>query len=667
MLEPGTIDEPAAAPLDRGLPYRARPKALIVAVAAIAAGPVLATGVAEAATRGATSPPDRNTLTVKRGQTVTISSTRRLRELRIEAGGAIAAPSGHSLSLVVNGREIGSKLDSLYDDDGIATAIAAGTYRGDVVIDVATENVVSYNDRSWPFRQALYVGPGGVDTGRSVLPAVTGGTVRDSFARGITVLSEGQAFDGVYVSGATYRLTAPRFRFNGNGRCDFIGYGSAIVATDGGTLVVDGARIDNTGVVRTAVVADGGASVVVKNSRIRTRDGEPPAEYENTGDTSFMMTCPWMLGIYGTVRSTNLVGTETKATYLNTSVVNDNWGLLSVDGGKDCTLVAVNCRLRHTGTSGYGTYAIGHVTEHLLGNVFDVATYASIIWGGASLHYGDSSPEIVRKLNEENALGLTRQDIASVRRQSTVVNSRRFGFMWQSTGPLLIDGGTQITTRETVFLSKATASAVTVDGSQGARLSTRNGVIYQLMDNDNPGHVDSDDTPWSTVYTASYVQPTDPADKSSSFDPAVAHTTDASGSFSDIELHGDFYNGVLGGGVGGLQGMNLVLTFTGARVHGVISASTAVHEQSPIGFSNYEQLGVVRNTPSAVVNNGVLVTLAGASRWHVTGTSYLSALTIGPKASIVGPDGTAPTMTVDGAATTITPGKSYTGAIKLSV
>ncbi|MET7571955.1 hypothetical protein ABZT04_26135 [Streptomyces sp. NPDC005492] len=656
-------DRPAGtSPMDREFTYRARNRALLVAVAGLAVPTLAVPSVAQAATGSGTR------ISVASGETLELTETTRTHVLSVAEGGVIAAPDGYSLSLTVDGVEAGSKLDDLYDGDGIVTHIAAGTYRGDVVITVAAANTITYNSRSWPIRQALYSDADGVDKTRSVLAAVSGGRVRDTSATGLRLVSRGEAFNGVYVAGGSYELKSPRIRFDGNGRCDFIGYGSAVVGTGEGTLlVVDDALIDNRGVVRTGVIADAGATVLVKNSTIKVADGVLPSDYEDTGDTSFMMTCPWLLGVYGTVRATNLLGTDTKATYLNTSITNENWGLLSVDSGKNCTLVAVNCSLRHTGTSGYGTYAIGNTTEHLLGNDWDVATYASILWGAAGLHYGDSSPAVVKALNDSLSLGLSSQDIASVRTRRSHVNSRRFGFMWQSTGPLLIDGGTQVTTRETMFLSKAVASAVTVDGSQGARLKPANGVLYQLMDNDNPGHVNVTGYPWTANYTASYTQPTDPAVKSTTFDPTTAHTTDATGTFTDIALKGDFYNGVLGGGVGKLQGMNLVLTFTGCTVEGVISASTAVHNVSTISKANFEQLGVVDNTASPVVNNGVIATVGSGSTWTVTATSYLSALTLASDASVVAPSGKTVTLTVDGATTAITPGTSYSGALTLTV
>ena len=651
---------------DRQVPMRARPRALLVAVAALTA-PVLAPTVARAASGSASSNAAAK-ISVGAGETLVIEQTTRVQNLTIAAGGSIAAPTGYTLSLVVNSVEVGSVLDGLYDDDGIATYIAAGTYQGDVVIDVAAENTVTFNSLTWPIRQALYVDANGVDSSKSVLDAVHGGQPRDTYANGLKIVSNAEAFNGVYVAGGSYQLTNPHIDFTGNGRCDFIGYGAGIVATGSSTtLTVDGAQINNQGVVRAGIIAEGSSTVVVKNSTINVADGVLPDGYEDTGDTSFMMTCPWLLGVYGTVRATNLLGTGTKATYINTSITNENWGLLSVDSGSNCILVAVNCDLQHTGTSGYGSYAIGNTTEHFLGNTYNVATYAAIMWGAASVHYGDSSPAVVGDLNSALSLGLSADDIRSIRTRSTTINSKRFGFMWQSTGPLLIDGGTQVKTRETVFLSKASASAVTVDGSQGASLQPANGVIYQLMDNDNPGHVNSTGTPWTTVYTASYTQPTAAAVKSTSFDPTAAHSTDASGTFSDIKLEGDFYNGVLGGGVGKLQGMNLVLSFTRSKIEGVVSASTAVHNVSTVGKSNFDQLGVVNNTASPVVNNGVIVSLAGGSQWRVTGTSYLSSLTLDATSYISATGGRRVTMTVSGTETAITPGSSYTGAITLTV
>ena len=643
--------------------YRARPRALLVATAAMVMSPLLGSAsVARAATGG-----DVRTIHVGSGETLTISSTRSVSCLVIEDGGQLAAPDGYSLTVTVDGIEVGSMLTGLYDRDGIPTYIAAGTYSGDVVITVASANTVTYNSRSWPFRQAVFVDADGVDAGKSVLAAVRGGQLRDTFARNVSLTSRGEAFNGFYVAGGAYTLTSPSIRFVGNGRNDFCGYGAAVYATGAGTaLRVDGADIRNKGVVRTAVVADGSSTVVVKDSTLSCEDGILPEGYENTGDTTFMMTCPWLLGMYGNVRTTNLLGQGTKATYLNSAVLVENWGVLSVDAGRNCVLTAINSVLRSTGTDGYGSYGIGNVTEHFLGNRVNVGSYIMINFGAAGTHYGDSSSAAVRELNEEYGLGLSEADIRSVVPQRSYLHSRKFGWMWQAVGPVVIDGGTTATSEQTMFLSKAAQSSVAVDGSGGATVTPANGVLYQLMDNDNPGRVNVTDKPWSAVYTKPYVEPTAPATKSTTWDPTADNSTDARGVFSNIRLEGDFYNSVLGGGNANLQGKNLVLDFDRVVVKGTISASTAKHRVSTIDFSNYEELGVVTNTPAPVVNNGVIVSLQGTSTWEVSGTSYLSSLTVGYGSKVVSAEGGAATVTVDGTAVTPAPGTTYTGAITVT-
>jgi hypothetical protein len=81
---------------------------------------------------------------------------------------------------------------------------------------------------------------------------------------------------------------------------------------------------------------------------------------------------------------------------------------------------------------------------------------------------------------------------------------------------------------------------------------------------------------------------------------------------------------------------------------------------------NATYLGDLVNTPAPAVNNGVIVTLSGGSVWTVAGTSYITSLTI-EDAQIVAPEGKKVKMTVNGKATKIESGKTYTGDIVLSI
>jgi hypothetical protein len=628
---------------------------------------ILAVGTATAATAlwtpastaaAATAATSVRKISVGADETVEIAETTRVQLLSIAGGGSLTAPDGYSLTMTVDGVETGAVLPTTYAP---AALIAPGTYRGDIVLTVAADNPVTWFNLVFPIRQALYVGADGVVKARSALAGVTGGQVTDAYARNIAITSTGEAFNGVYVAGGgAYTLDRPRIAFDGNGRCDFVGYGAGIVGTGSGTtLVVDGADIHSKGAVRPAVVADDGANVIVKNSRIRTRNGVLPDDYQASVFPAYMMSAPWMLSISGNNRATNCLGTNTRATYINSTVASESWGVLSTDSDNNAQLTAIASTLTNTGDDGYGTYADGTATVRFLGTAFDVASYAAISTGG-DVVFGDSSRERVAQLNTDLELGLTARELAAIPVRRTTVNSRRFGVMWHQRGGGSVDisGGTVLDTAETTFLDKGQQVTITVDGSEGARLNPRNGILLQMMENDDPGPVVTNGVPYNTgVYT----EPTSDPVKDTSFDVSAAHDADTTATFTDIALTGDFYNGMR-------NAKNLVLTLTGgSRLRGVVSASRTEHAIATIASAEYRQLGEVTNTTQPAVNNGVLVRLGSGSRWTVTGTSYLTGLAIASDAALTAPSGRSLSLTVDGAATTIAPGGTYTGALVLTV
>jgi len=606
--------------------------------------PALATGAGATTVRK---------ISVGAGETYELTATTRLNVLTIAEGGSVTVPDGYSLSMTVNGVDTG---EAIVGTGGTDTAIQAGTYRGDIVLTVATANAITYNTLVFPFRQAIHVDADGVLKASSVLAGVVGGRLTDAYAKDVRISSTGEAYNGVFAAGS-YTLQRPRISFTGNGRSDFVGYGAAVLGTGTDTtLVVEGADIDTEGAVRTAVIADGGSNVIVKDSRILTKNGVLPDDYQSTVNTPYMEDAPWMLGISGNVRATNLLGTATKATYINSSVFSEAWGALSVDNGSNTQLTAINCEFGNTGIDGYGTYAIGNATERILGSRLEVATYAAINRGGA-IYYGDSTRAAVAQLNEDLELGLTARELAAIPVRPTVINSRRWGFMWHGAGSVDISGGTVVNSEKSTFLDKGQQVTITVDGSEGAKLNPRNGIILQVMEDDDPGPVMVDGV---LLNAGVYTEPTGAATRTSSFDVTAVHTADAAATFTDIALKGDFYNAMR-------KAKNLVLTFDGSRIEGVISATSAVHAVSTITSAEYRQLGEVTNTAQAAVNNGVIVTLGTGSSWKVTGTSHLTKLVLASDASVTAPRGKSVTLTVDGTATAITAGSTYSGALVLTV
>ncbi|MCI3279311.1 hypothetical protein [Streptomyces cylindrosporus] len=627
-------------------------RSLLIAGTAATAGALLVPAGSATAAPTATG----KQITVGSGETYELSATTRVSRLTIAEGGRITAPDGYSLSLTVDGVETGQLLT---ETGGTATLIQAGTYRGDVVLTVATANEVTYETLTFPFRQALYVGADGVDRDRSVLAAVLGGRLTDTLARNVSVTSTGECFDGVFVQDATYTLERPTISLTGNGRCDFAGYGAAVVGDGSATkLVVDGARISNKGVVRTGVISNDGANVVVKNSTVRCRNGVLPSDYQATVETPYMESVPWMLGLDGNVRATNLIGKNSRATYLNSTVFSETWGALSVEGGSGLKLTAVNSHVGNTGAYGYGTYAIGDATVRVLGSRFDVGSYATIIAGPAAVvHYGDSTKDAVAALSTELELGLTAAELAAIPARSTVVNSGHFGYMFFGAGQLTLDGGTVVNSERATFLNKGQQTTISVDGSQGARLNPRDGIILQMIELDDPGPVNVNG---KMMNVGVYTEPTTDPAKDSTFDTTAVHTTDGAATFTSIAVRGDFYNGMR-------TGKNMVLTFEDSTVEGVISATKAKHRVATIDSSTYYELGIVTNTVQAAVNNGAIVRLNSGSTWTVTGTSHLTSLTLAADAAVTAPRGRTVKLTVDGTETALAAGQSYTGDLVLTV
>jgi len=590
--------------------------------------------------------------------------------LIVGQGGAVVAPQGKSLTLTVNKVETGGVLQ---DAASIETTIAAGTYRGKIVLTIADENLVEYVPAGppgtpsvfYPFRQAVHVDAAGVAMAKSVKAAWQAGTVGADESRNLKLTSTGEDFNGVYVAGGTYSLVKPKIKFTGNGRSDFAGAGAAIMATgENTTLVVDGASVNNQGVVRTAVVADKGANVVVKNSTLSVKNGTLPDGYVPTVDTAMMRSVPWMLSLSGNARATNLLGTNTKASYVNSSISAEGWGVLSTAGCTPPILTAINSTIAITGEDGYGSYGIGDAAELFLGCTFNVATYATIS-RGSELYYGDSTKAYVAQLNTANDIGLSEQELAALPEKATVVDSERFGIMWHGGGTLEVTGGTQFNTKETTFLDKGQALAITVDGSKGAKLTPENGVLFQLMDDDDPGP----QMP-GMVNTGVWHQPTGAVTPQTGHDLTKAGESDALVTFSAIDLQGDLYNGMRGdiaGMFGPASPRNLGVTLKASTLAGVISASTTKNKYADtIDAEHYRYLGEVDNTVGAAVNNGVIVSLDKDSTWTVTGASYLTSLTLTEGARLEAPLGKTPVMTVNGTATPIAAG-TYTGAIVITV
>jgi len=622
-----------------------------------------------------------------------ISETTKLDSLTIPEGASITAPKGYRVTMTVNGIETGKVLETW---QGVDYKFAPGAYKGAIVLTVSEANDVSRESGGggaedgkaivYPFRQALYLDKDGINYEKSVLAAVQGKKPSGFEIKNINIKSKGTfyrdpaslggtGFNGIYAAGGEYNVKNIKIDLFGDGRSDFVGFGSAIVASGKGTrLVLDNVTINTQGIVRSGVIATGGSNLIVKNSRIKVKNGVLPPDYINTMDTSQMRSSLWISGINGTTRATNLLGNGTLATYINSYISFEGWGGLSTDGARDSKLFAINCKIDNTGKSGYGQYNNSNAVTKLLGCEFKVATLGSGTDSG-SVFLGDSTREAVESLNEELGLGLTSKELKSIPVKHTIINSGFQGVLWHGSGcALTITGGTVINSKDTLFVDKSAYTDIQVDGSQGARLNPGNGIIMQVMDDDEPTYNRQTGT-WVEYYE----DPSGPVTKDDSHDIYTVKNTDALAKFSNIELKGDFYNSARGGHKKNSMGegttnisKNLGITFDNARITGIISASNALHYYNgkyypKIGKDDMMVFNRVINTPGTAVNNGVIVSLNNGSKWTVTGTSYLTKLALDSSSSVTARKGLGVSMTVNGIKTDIRPGQTYTGAIAVSV
>ena len=545
------------------------------------------------------------------GSTWLVEKTTTLDGVSIPAGAAIAAPAGHSLTMTVN---------------GVGTPIQPGTYTGTVVFTVTDDILVQYGKLDpHHYRAAIYVDDGKVVTDKSIAAAVVGGTVTDHAASHVSITSNEEKFNGIYVTGhSTYRIDNPRITFTGNGGNDFAGFGAGIMVSGKSDLTVNDAIITTKGAVRTAVFAGGASTLHVNRAHIDVFNGTLPADYKFNIDLGRMMEVPWMLGLTGNVRATNLVDHAT-AYWNDSHIRTQGWGAMSTDDTKRVRLYVRNSTIE-TVDSGYGAYSIGDSLDRFSHCTFNVHDIGMIMAAEGSGTFTDG----------------------------TVVNSGRFGVMMHSGaggGTLTIDKGSVFNTKSTAIQIKGRGSHVIVDH---ASINAGNGIILQAMINDDPFAMGPGAGPPVGVQAPAGAPP-------GAANPTRTLNSDVAATFRHVTLKGDIINSRTAQG-------DMQVALESAHLNGAISIATAAAStgKAPTA-ATYYLIGEVTNTfgPSAD-KNGLQVRLDAHSSWTVTHTSYLSALTLAPGARVSAAKGETVALQVDGQAVALKAG-AYRGHVVLQV
>lgn len=618
-----------------------------------------------------------------------VDHTEHLYELTIKEGAEIVAPEGKFLTLTVN---------------GCGREIKPGYYKGDIVMAVTDcydmpahglklnfaemfseirGETLDPEALKTPMKAVAVVRDNKVVSGQTNPAIIQNGVVGDRETDGVYIASTEEDLCGIVVEGnSRYTIKNSRFDMEGNGHDDWLGKGTAISACDNAEVLVENCQFHFAGVTRCTLQAGMNSRVTVRNSRFinMAPDG-----------TDWVGNFSWQCGLRGHNRLTQL-SDNADVLYENCFMHSNGWGLCSIDGTGDpkvreddpaqwpadarpgyaVTMTLRDCDMTLTGPRqhGYGAFCIGdnHITmDHTRCDV-------------------NGMPILLMGMQ-----GKGRFDVLN----GSYITGRRFG------ASILDDDNSVLNIEDSTFNTKKSSICLrgssTVINIRNSKMIAGNGTVVQLMDCDEAGMNQTD-----------FIIPVNEQDvKDEGRDLSrVSATEDVTVNLTDDCINGDFYNSTTNiraykratrGGMGKLHdrvlgiipappadapspvmmrhngndlkgAMNLGVNLKNSTVTGVISSASQAYREGLyyITSENMDELANVTQKAAPTVNNGVVVTLDASSVWNVTGTSYLTSLTIAEGARVVGADGKALSMTVDGVPADIVPG-TYTGTIVLSL
>ena len=565
----------------------------------------------------------------------------------------------------------------------------------------------SGGSEDYEYSAALYVTAEGIDEEKSSTERIASGAYDASSSDGIVIEDTQSGDNGIIVVDADYVISNTEINLltdaDGSDTCDFSGRGSAIaVYGPEASVTIEDSTIHTAGVATMPVFADDGATVTIRNSTLQSDGGTLSADYMNTPDQALMVAPPWILGIMGTSRCTNMMGDNTTTNVIDSVTSAGAWAVLSTDAGSDMVLNVYNSSLTLNNAdesaaaplqaeggqisqtldnpytvnygSGYGTYAIGNAVETFAGATINVGTYATIFTGGRATY---TALEAGETYELKNSAGETTATYTATEDKATEIHSDTFGFMaHQGSNAIALEKGTVVDSGYATFLVKSGSSNETLTATVDDATITNGGVLIQVMDNDdttNGGMMDADD-PGNTNGGSQNFKPYHTEDAGFNTDAASAGSTAQTFTFTNGDYTGNIYNA---SGSDSLEGTTLNVTFgESADYSGAIACTSAIHvtyegsvavkhnggtafddadeaatfaaqyQNTAFTIEEYWSIGQVANLVNDNGANAVHVTLTDDAVWTVTDTSLIASLTLEGSARVIVPESV--TLTVGG-------------------
>lgn len=589
-----------------------------------------------------------------------LEQTSTFSRLVIEEGADILAPEGKYLVMTVNGR---------------STPIAPGTYEGKVVLtlaDLYTREISRFGRKGVAsFHTGVFVKDGKYLENYSVPALVQHGTVSDHSASDLYMNTREWDLNGFYITGNTdYTIDNMTMLLTGDGTDDFSGRGAGIAVSGSSKVTVNNAEIHSFGISRSAAYVGDQADVTFNDCFFTMDSGiytQQELDDRQKGEHR-MLTPPWGMGFSGHGRVTNQAG-NSRSTYNRCHIMSNSWGCLSIDGGVVTRMHVKDSLLELTGESGYGVFSIADDSAFDYKSYGDFGCFNTI---DHSVIKGVTYP-IVMSLGNAGGEFINGSKIYG-----------KYGCLCfrNDGGHLNVTSKTLLETELSSFLCKGATSHFLVDD---AELKPGNGIIMQLMDNDETGMGGDPFTPpHGEVDTPIAGRDLTSADPTEDVFLTIANSSQAGNIYNSTtnllancrQQRKPRPGGAGGPSFGGIRGMgtdlqgpkNLSVTLKHAQLTGAITSAKQEYPSyiRQINKDNYQALSAVTLTAQPPVNNGVIVSLEAGSHWTVPETCYLTALTLDDTSSLRAPEGMQLQMTVNGEKTIPTAG-SYVGNIVLTV
>ena len=551
----------------------------------------------------------------------------------------------------------------------------------------------------YAYDSTLYVTAEGIDEEKSAEERIASGEYDAAGVTDITLMDVESGHNGILIYNTPYKITNSLIEMiteaDGTDTCDFSGKGSAVaVFGNEGKVDIEDSVLHTAGVATMPLFADSGATVTVLRSELISDGGTLHADYMNTPDQGLMVAPPWILGIMGTSRASNMMGTGTTTNVIDSAASAGAWAVLSTDAGEDMTLNVYNTSMTLTGKNeseralqaeggeisetrdnpytenfgtGYGTYVIGNAAETFAGSIFNVGTYATIFTGGSATY---TNLEAGKTYALKNSAGETTAEYTAAEDKVTEIHSDTFGFMaHQGTNNITIENGTTVDSGYATFLVKTGSSNETLNATVDGSFITNGGVLIQVMDNDdttNGGMMQPDDEANTNGGSQNFI-PWHTEDEGFSTEQASAGNTVQSFTFTNGEYNGNIYNASGSDGPEGSElqivlGDNTVLNGAAAStsaVHVTFDGSKAVKEAGGFAFADeqeaadfaseyqntyftideYYSIGQVANLIFDNGANHISMKLEGDAVWNVTGDSLIEELDVQDSARVVVAEG----------------------------